>query len=240
MDRHAAFSAQSIQLNPADDVTKYADKCNNPLLAQKQLNKLQFARQGTLLALHTKLFINGLKSDTIICLLNDDVELLNKILKDTNYSREQLKEMQYISTLLGAKACLKHVTKHYEFKLDREILNLALFSDKFSHIELDTISGIVKPSFDSLRFAVQSGNPELIKYLCIKYTLQPDAGHLLMAAMMNHTEMFHTLLGLGAQLSTNTNQIKSIATDMNNIEILKTLEMEQNTSKQSKPQGNHY
>ena len=166
----------------------------------RELYKLQQSQIGTLLPRHTQLFLERyLQSSVVISLLQNDLDACMQISADMNLDRDAKKELQLVAALCGSTDIVRHLTALEGFKLDLEVLNMAIWSGKYHGESLAYFTAECKPSYDSLRYAVKSQNEAVVRDMLEVYQIPPSADYLTIAASTGNANIFNLLIAFGAK-----------------------------------------
>ena len=165
----------------------------------KKIYRLEKLKVGTLLPMHTKLYIDrtGLNS-LMICLIDDNMPLLAKMLNEKVYTHDEIKELQILATFFASKKVLQYIYDEHEPSIDSEVLNVALLSGELTSEELDYLASHSMPTYNSIRYAIKSENLDTVKALLERFALKPTSEHLVAAASIGNLRIFDLLISKGA------------------------------------------
>lgn len=166
----------------------------------KKIYRLEKLKVGTLLPMHTKLYIDTIGlNGLMICLIDDNLLLFAKMLNEKIYTHDEIKELQILATFFGSKKVLQYLYDEHEPSIDSEVLNIALLSGELANEELDRLASHSMPTYNSIRYAIKSENLNTVKALLEKFDLKPASEHLVAAASTGSMDIFNFLVSKGAR-----------------------------------------
>ena len=165
----------------------------------KKIYRLEKLKLGTLLPMHTKLYIDtiGLNS-MMISLIDDNINLFAKMLNEKIHTHEEIKELQILATFFGSKKVLHYLYEEHAPSIDSEVLNVALLSGELASEELDYLASHSMPTYNSIRYAIKSENLDTVKALLERFPLKPTSEHLVAAASTGNLGIFNFIVSKGA------------------------------------------
>ncbi|RUR12797.1 hypothetical protein [Legionella sp. km772] len=128
--------------------------------------RLKNALKGSLLPMHTHFFVkNDANKSFVHALLEDNQAAFSNLTRnldsDNDKHYEILKECLILAALLGSKKVLSKL-KEFNITMDSEVLNMALWSGDFEGPELNYFLAEVAPTYNSIRHAILSANPQVL------------------------------------------------------------------------------
>lgn len=173
---------------------------------QQHLNE---AKLSPLFPWHTFDFMSShTYKELIDIVLHDDVEQFKTntygLNSDQDHDYQVLKELLIITALMGSKKVLEELVR-FNIKMDTEILNMALWSGKFTGDELNYFKkDKVIPTYNSIRFAILSGNEKVLGELLENHpSLNPTSEHLRAVASVGNERMLDMLKAKGVDVPYN-------------------------------------
>ncbi|KTD62366.1 hypothetical protein [Legionella shakespearei] len=177
------------------DLEYYQEQPTQP----KTLDDLRHLTSSSLSSIHTRLFIEriGWGSDLLNSVINDDVVLFAK--ESNKCSPDDLKELQLIAAFFSAKNVLSELHDNRGRILNIETLNIALLSGSYIGDALNQfVNDQVRPTYNSIRYAIRSGQVDVLRDVLDRYNLKPGNEHLIGAALIGNNAMLLELINRGA------------------------------------------
>ncbi len=98
---------------------------------------------------------------------------------------------------------------------------MALLSGKFVGEQLLTMTNMIHPTYNSIRYAIKSGNEDVVEALFNKHGLVPKSEHLVAAASTGNAKLFDLIIKQGVVPSGTFVYRAAVASD--NTKILEQL-----------------